>query len=201
MKYKILLVIGMAGMLGSGTLHAQQSGLSYNYLGADYFEGDLLGDEFSGYGAELSLSLNNSFFVTGTASTAENDRSRPFQQWTGKPELRGYSAGLGFHTPLSNRADFVTGVKYVRSELKFAGRTVDADGYGIDAGIRALLAPRLELEGMVNYIGGDEFDETFGYRANLRFYVTPALSLSAGYFDGDNGDAADGLVAGIRLNF
>lgn len=201
MKHNTLLIIGIAAILGSGSLHAQDATLSYDYLGAEYFEGDLLNEDFSGYGAELSLSLNDSLFVTGTASTAENDRDRPFQQWTGKPELRGYSAGLGFHTPLSERADFVTGVKYIRSELKFAGRTVDADGYGLDAGIRALLAPNLELEGMVNYIGGDDFDETFGYRANLRFYVTPALSLSAGYFDGDNGDAADGLVAGIRLNF
>ena len=54
---------------------------------------------------------------------------------------------------------------------------------------------------MVNYIDGDDFEEEIGYRADARFYLTPAFSLSIGYFDGDEGDAAEGVIAGLRLNF
>jgi hypothetical protein len=201
MKYKALLALSAAALLGSSALYAQQNQLSYNYIGAEYFEGDLLGEDFDGYGAELSLAISDSFFFTATGSKAENKDNRPFQQLFGKPELRNYTAGIGFHTPLTDRADFVTAVKYVQSDLKVGGRSFEADGFGVDAGIRTLLTPSFELEGIVKYINGDDFDEDFGYRANLRFYVTPAFSLSAGYFDGDQGDAADGLVAGVRFNF
>lgn len=201
MKYNTLLALGIASVISSGALNAQDAELSYDYFGLEYTEGELLGEDFTGYGAELSVSINESFFLKGTASTAENDRDFLFQQWTGKPELRNYSAGLGFHAPISDRMDFVTGVKYIRSELKFAGNKQKADGYGIDAGVRAMLTRSLELEAMANYIDGDDFEEEFGYRANLRFHITPAFSLSAGYFDGDDGDAADGWVAGVRLNF
>src|SRR5690606_5046586 len=151
--------------------------------------------------AEISLSLSASIGVASSTAKAELDTRRVVQQWTGTPEVRNYSAGLGFHTPLSNNADIYVAAKYVKSDLKFGGRSVEADGIGADVGIRALLSPALELEGVVKYIGGDDFEEDFGYRANLRFYISPAFSLSAGYFDGDRGDAADGFVAGIRFNF
>ena len=198
MKYKTLLVLSLASLLGTTTAAAQPS---YNYLGLEYTQGELLGEDFTGYGVEASIGLGQSLFLKGTASTSENDEDYFFQQWTGKPELMNYSAGLGVHAPLSEQADVVVGAKYIRSELDIGGSTVEADGFGIDAGIRAMLTDNVELEGMVNYIDGDDFEQEIGYRADARFYLTSAFSLSIGYFDGDEGDAAEGVIAGLRLNF
>lgn len=196
---RLTLAAALVPVFSLSVAHAQQSGLSYDYIGVGITKGEILDQDFTGFGADASVSLNDVLFAKGSVSTGESD-DEVFLPGFGadEAEVTGFTAGLGFHTPIGSNVDMVAGIEYVSTELEFGGASDDVNGFGLDFGVRALVSENFELQGAVNYVDGDDVDGEFGFDITGRFYLTPQFALTAGYFDGDE---TNGITAGLRFNF
>jgi hypothetical protein len=94
------------------------------------------------------------------------------------------SAGVGFHWPLAESLDFVSGVSFERVKLTLvdSGSTVVStsdNGYGVSAGLRGRVGGSLELTGTLKYIdiGGSEMVCSMGGR----YYFTDAFAAGIDY--------------------
>lgn len=200
---QLLLGTGIATLTCAyaGSALAQQTGnsaFSYNYLDLGYTEGEIFDEDYSSYGARAAFSISSAFFLKGSYSTGESDRSYFTGTGSEPIEVDNYSLGLGYHTPLSSNTDLVAGVSYLGSEGEFAGFEEEGDGYGANLGVRTLLTDNFEIEGGINYVGGDDIDGEVGYDVTARLYLTDQVSLNAGYAEIKE---QSGVRAGIRLNF
>lgn len=201
MKFKvssIIIAVGASSLLLAGTAGAQESALSYNYVEGNITKGEISDFDYTTYGAELSIELGDTLFVKGTIAEGESDDEVFGGVFSDNVDITAYTVGLGAHLPITERTDFVTGVSYIKNEVGFRGFDQDADGYGVDAGIRSMVSDSVELAAAVNYVDGDEFDGEFGFSADARFYLSERLSLSVGYTELDE---TDGVTAGLRFNF
>lgn len=201
MKFKvssIIVAVGASSLLLAGTAAAQQSALSYNYVEGNITKGEISDFDYTTYGAELSIALGDTLFVKGTLAEGESDDEVFGGLSSDNVDISAYTLGLGAHLPISSRTDFVTEVSYIKNEIGFRGFNQDADGYGVDAGIRTMLSDSVELAAGVNYVDGDDIDGELGFSADARFYLSNRLSLSVGYAERDD---VDGISAGLRFNF
>ncbi len=107
-----------------------------------------------------------------------------------------FEFGLGYHTPISESADFVSLIEYYRGDTDGLVNS-DLDGYGISIGIRAKLAEKVEFLVGVTYsdidieIGGvsvSNYDTDFG--ANVSLDLTDSLQA---VIDLDGDDRSLGL--------
>lgn len=194
----IIIAVGASSLLLAGTASAQQSPLSYSYIEGNITKGEISNFDYTTYGAELSFELGDTLFIKGSVAEGESDDGIFNGLFEDDIDVRIYTIGLGAHLPISERTDFVTEVSYIKNELGFRGADLDADGYGVDVGIRSMLTNSIELAAAVNYIDGDDFDGELGFSADARFYMSPRLSLSVGYSDLDE---VEGITAGVRFNF
>lgn len=195
----IIIAVGASSLLLAGTASAQQSALSYNYIEGNITKGEISDFDYTTYGAELSIALGDTLFVKGTLAEGESDDKVFGGVFAAdNVDIRAYTLGLGAHLPISSRTDFVTEVSYIKNEIGYRGFNQDADGYGVDAGIRSMLNESVELAASVNYVDGDDIDGEIGFSADARFYFSPRLSLSVGYAERDE---IDGVTAGLRFNF
>jgi hypothetical protein len=125
-------------------------------------------------------------------------------------DLLGASATVGGYSSLTDSVDFYLGASAIWQRASDIPFTRDLDGYGLGAelGLRAWLFPQLEIDAGVSYfdlfegdyddLGADTNDFAAGLTA--RFYVTPVVSLNAGYsyaFDAES----DTWSLGARYNF
>lgn len=201
MKFKvssIIVAVGASSLLLAGTAAAQQTALSYNYVEGNITKGEISDFDYTTYGAELSIALGDTLFVKGTLAEGESDDEVFGGLSSDNVDISAYTLGLGAHLPISSRTDFVTEVSYIKNEIGFRGFNQDADGYGVDAGIRTMLSDSVELAAGVNYVDGDDIDGELGFSADARFYLSNRLSLSVGYAERDD---VDGISAGLRFNF
>lgn len=201
MKFKvssIIIAIGASSLLLAGTASAQQSALSYNYVEGNITKGEISDFDFTTYGAELSIELGDTLFVKGSIAEGESDDEVFGGVFSDNVDITAYTVGIGAHLPISARTDFVTEVSYIKNEIGYRGFDQDADGYGVDAGIRTMLSDSVELAASVNYVDGDDIDGEVGFTADARFYMSQRLSLSLGYAERDE---VNGMTAGLRFNF
>lgn len=196
---KAAIFSGMAAAIAAGTqAHAQQPEISYDYLEAAASKGELLDEDFTGYGVAGSFSITESVFMRGSYSNGTSDDEFRVGFMTDEIELSTFTFGLGYHLPISSSTDFVSNLSYISGEVDFGNADEDANGYIFDIGLRSMVMPNLELEGLVAYTDGSDSDGDVSFEANAKFFVTPAFALILGYSDGDD---TSGLAAGIRLNF
>ncbi|MDO8907005.1 MAG: hypothetical protein Q7W55_00750 [Pseudohongiella sp.] len=201
MKFKvssIIIAVGASSLLLAGTASAQQTALSYNYVEGNITKGEIQGFDYTTYGAGLSIALGDTLFLKGTIAEGESDDAVFSGVFSDNVDISAYTLGLGAHIPISSRSDFVTSISYIKNEVGYRGFNQDADGYGIDAGVRSMLNDWIEIQAAVNYVDGDNFDGKFGFSSEARFYVAQSLSLSIGYAKRDE---VDGITAGLRFNF
>lgn len=193
-----IMAVGVSSLLLAGTASAQQSALSYNYIEGNVTKGEISDFDFTTIGAELSIALGDALFVKGSVAEGESDDKIFGGQFSDNIDISAYTLGLGAHLPISSRTDFVTEVSYIKNEVGYRGFDQDADGYGVEAGIRTMLSDSVELAGSVNYVDGDDIDGEIGFALDARFYLSQRLSLSVGYAERDE---VTGLAAGVRFNF
>jgi hypothetical protein len=170
-------------------------GIRYTYGELGYQRVDF--DNFSenedaGY-LNGSLALDDRLFLVADGSYGTIDTSGP------NIDVTTLDAGLGFHTPLNQQVDFVAQVAYVWWKVD-AGRFGhdDEDGIGLRGGLRAMVTPKLELNGGVSYVdlsGGD--DNTSAYFGAV-YNLTEVLSLSGNV---DVGDNLTTYGVGLRMYF
>ena len=154
---------------------AGAQGFDYNYFGVGYqrlnLDDGFIDVDGDGFGVEGSFAVSDSFFLFGDYGMAE------FSEQGQTVDLDALSLGIGWHTAISDRMDFVTGVSYEWAEVSAAGfGSVDDSGYGLGVGLRFQASDAIELNGGIDYVDyGDGDDTSFGL--GLLYGVTENIDI------------------------
>lgn len=174
-------------------LSAMAEGLSYKFLEADYVmvDADGGGGEADGFAIGGSYLFAPQVYATAGYSSLSPDGASDI-------DVTAFTAALGFRHPLTSTLDANLEAGFVSAEID-AGSfgSEDDTGYSLGAGLRAMVASQLELNGGVSYVNVfDEGETSFGVGAVFSF--TPQLAAVAG---ADFGDETTGFNIGGRFMF
>lgn len=158
---RILLAALAAAVL---PLAAQAGDLNYTYLqgGYNYSNNSNSGHNAHGWSAAGSAAIGQNFQILGGFSRSDHD-------FTGA-HTNGWSLGGGFHTPISDRTDFVADVGYHQAQVD--GISGDIKTWSGEAGVRSALAPRFEGWAMAGYADGENDLGDISRSSNGRFFGT-----------------------------
>ncbi|HZD53227.1 MAG TPA: outer membrane beta-barrel protein [Woeseiaceae bacterium] len=164
----------------------------YSFVQASYGQIDFddLDVDGDALGISGSFAINDSFHIFGGYETGDLDFGI---------DVNTFEAGLGFNTPLTDTVDLVAGLSYITTEVEVSGfGSADDDGYGLDAGLRAMVSPVVELNGGISYVDfGDGGDDT-AFGAGFRYYFSDAFSVG---LSGSWGDDTSTYGVGGRYSF
>lgn len=192
---KPILLCGATAMLAIGNhAYAQQPSLSYDYVEVGATKGEISNIDYTAYGLGGSFSLNNAIFMSADYANGTSDK----KYFGSKIDIDAYSIGLGYHTAINSKTDFVTSLSYIKNEVDFARFNDNTNAYGIDVGVRSMVLPNVELAAIASYVDSSDADGEIGFNLNAKFFVSPVLAVTLGYTDGDD---TSGVSAGLRLNF
>lgn len=178
------------------TAPALAGDLSYNYIEVGYqnveiddvgFGSSIDGDGFLVRG---SFEVGDNWFVGAGYSQANFDFNIDYDEM---------SLGLGYHAPISERADVFASLSFVRAEASIEGfEPQKEDGYGLSVGVRGMATENVELAASVGYVDlGDGADGTaFALGALYNFTDNFAVGVEV---DLDEDATAYGL--GARFYF
>lgn len=106
------------------------------------------------------------------------------------------SVGVGFNSSLTDSLDFVADLSYLDAEVATALGSADENGYGIGAGVRALVGSGVELEGGIVYQDIESSDTAL--RIGGRYHFSPMWAVGASFIDEDTGLSWN---IGVRASF
>ncbi|MQX52647.1 outer membrane beta-barrel protein [Alcanivorax sediminis] len=187
---KALLVSGVAlavsapAMAEQRTSSVRDNGFSYNYAQLAYDQWDWDNDiEVDALTAEGAFALDEHLFIRGGLSFFDGDLGR------GDLDGKQIYAGVGFHTPLQAKLDFVGSADIIYDDREYdatfcnafvcTSTSADDDEIGFDlrAGVRAAVADQVELEGGLSYY--DVYDDDITLYAQGLFKATDAIDIGA----------------------
>lgn len=151
---------------------------NYTYLEGGYLNRDYGPEDDGGFRIAGSGSIHDNFALIG--------------EYTDVGDLDTITAGLLFHTPLTNVIDLNLGATFEHVD---AGPWDDS-GYGLRGGVRWQLMDRIELNPEVRYVDIGDGNDTSLRLAGL-FAITPEIDLQAALQGGDD----DRVEVGVRYNF
>ena len=186
-----LIVFAAPALAGDLNYNFVQLGYQKVDLDDDFFDSSIDGD---GYGISGSFEVGESWFITAGYSKLEFDTDFGFNV-----DLDQLGIGVGWHTDMSENADFFATLSYVQAEASASGfESEDEDGFGMTVGIRGMLGEKVELEGSIGYVDlGDAGDGTsFGVSGLYNFTETFALGLFV-----ETDDDVTGYGIGARFYF
>lgn len=188
-----LLTLVLATMLGSPGVRADE-GPGYTYFDVGYVRTDIddLDENLDSLGLAGSVAITDNFYVfadyeDGSAEIGDFDI-----------DANTFDAGLGVNVALTDTVDLFGEASYVGAELE-AGEfgDIDESGYGLSAGVRAMVMPQLELNAGLSYVDIEGLDDTsVDIGAVWKFTDVIALVLGASF-----ADDANSYGAGIRFYF
>ena len=155
-------------------------GMSYNFIEGSYIDTEIddgLDVDGDGFGLSGSVELGSNYFLTASYSTQDFDFGIDLDQ---------KSIGFGGYMPLSDSIDLVGSLSYVDAEIDSRFGGADDDGFGLGVGLRAQVAPNVELEGGINYVDLDDSGDDTSLALGGRYYFTEAFALGAGVSFGDD---------------
>lgn len=160
---------------------AYAEGLSYNYVEGRYIhtEFDDAGFDFDGDGVGLSGSFEIGEMWQAIAQYETSDLDFGL-------DVDRFRLGGGFHSPLSDRVDFVANFFYTRLDLSGSGFSADDDGLGMSVGLRGLAADRFELAGFVEYVDLDDSGDDTSLRGEAWYWFTDRFAAGASIDSGDD---------------
>lgn len=198
MKIKSLAVT-TALLLGMGSTTALANSPSFSYIEGRYVEMDEAETTFDGFEAEISGRLGQYMFLSGSYGELSGDwadiAGADFNIATGR---------LGFIFGRDERVAAYVGpqVSYIDTNY---GLGSDGDwqlgsesstDYGAFAGVRAMILPRVEVNGEVSYIDFERESLT-SYNVGTKLYLTPNLAATGQLRMGD----LDGFTVGLNYSF
>lgn len=134
--------------------------LSYDYAEVGYVRSDTGGDA-DGYGVGGSLSLDERFNLFGSYVDQNADR------YPGV-DLKQWSLGAGFHTPLNDNVDLVTRLAWNSVDTP---QIQEANGLSAEGGVRAAMGKTFETWALAGYgdldVGDGEFYGRVGAQAKF----------------------------------
>lgn len=160
-------------------------------FGYSYAEGAYLSENPSGAGSDLtgvqvdgSYKLQPNWRITGQVSNAS---------CCGISDNR-YGAGVGYYTGINDKLDFIADLSFLGQHLTNAG---NHNGWGIDGGVRALIVPQFELDGLVQHSDVNSATENT-LMVKALYALTEQWHLFAAY---SNNSDEDDFQIGIRYVF
>lgn len=183
-----LLVCALASAALSAS-YAEESELSYTFVGIAYQTGEIIDEDFGGFGIGGSAAINDSIFVLGQYSSLTSDDEFFNGVGTDDIEATQFNFGVGFHTPIASNVDFVASLSYADAEFESSGLGVseDGNGYLVSAGVRGKPTDVLEFGVSINYADIEDEGET-GFGVLARFFAAPKISLGLAYGSADDVD-------------
>ena len=150
-------------------------------FGYTYAEGGYLSENPSGGGSDLtgvlvdgSYELQSNWRISGLFSNAS---------CCGITDNR-YAAAVGYYTGINDKIDFIADLSFLGQHVTNAG---SHNGWGVDGGLRFMVAPKFELDGLVQHsdINGNT-ENTLGVKG--LYSLTDQWRLYAGYSNNSNED-------------
>jgi hypothetical protein len=188
-----LIALVTASTFGYPVVWADE-GPGYTYFDVGYIRTDIddLDENLDTLGLAGSVAVTENFYLftdyeDGSAEIGDVDI-----------DANTLDAGLGVNFALTDTVDLFGEASYVRAELE-AGEfgDIDENGYGLSAGLRAMVLPQLELNAGLSYIDIDGLDDTsVDVGAVWRLTDVIALVLGASF-----ADDANSYGAGVRFYF
>lgn len=166
-------------------------GVSYSYVEGGYTRVDAShtgsNNDADGWALNGSGAINPNFHVFGGYSKVKiSNTPVDVDQWR---------LGLGYNRPITPKVDFVGKVAYEKFD---AGAGVNDNGYSAEAGVRGVLAPKLEGYAMAGYEDYKNFSGDWYGRVGAQVKFNPMWGLN-GEVKFANGDRQ--LFVGPRISF
>ena len=193
----------LASSLICMTTTASSETFSYTFISASYsiFNEDIDGisEDLEGNGIDLNISINiaQNFAIIAGYGTGSADVTS--SGTTVDADIDSGGIGAIFHTPVDDKVDFVAGAQLIKGnvDLKVNGSSLpseDADGNSIFAGVRAMVANNVELNGFIDRTKiEDESSTDINFGAS--YYVNKLFTIDAGYsFDSDGNSLSFGAT-------
>ncbi len=183
---KLAATLGLATVLLT-PLTALADDISYTYVEVDYIRIDPdSGGSENGWDINGNLSLGDSWYLTGSYGSVD----------LGGPDFERFSAGLGWHTSISERTDFLVEGSYERAEIGI----FDENGYSAAIGLRSNINEHLELGAKVGYIDFGDDADGFAASVNALFKINQTWGVNLAYETDEDIDV-DILSVGVRARF
>ena len=200
---RILFAGGLPALMLAGsiaTAHAEGPRYTYADLAYAHIKLDVAGRDRSGDGVLVggSVAVSEMVHLFGSYTYAEFDfNSGGFGD--ADIDYRNVTVGAGLNYGISSTVDFVGRLAYVTARAKRRSFKVDEDGYGLSAGVRAMVTEQVELNGFVNYVdlGSDIGDDT-SVSIGALYNFTDLFAVGLG---GEFGGDARAITAGVRFYF
>lgn len=174
--------------------HSQE--FSYTFAQASLHSVDIDGEDASGFALGLSGAVHKNVFLMVSLSGIETDDE--YLLATNEVDeitLRGRSFGVGFNYPIAEKTDILLTAEKVKQTIEAGSLSENADGEAYGLGLRSMIAPKIEIIGLIQNLKGDDDSET-GYAVAARYYITNQLSVGGGLASSDD---VDQLSASIRF--
>jgi hypothetical protein len=178
---------------------AVAAGPNYTYAEAGYTNVD--GDHIEANGASVNISYGatDHIFVKLGYTRLVLDELTSGMTIASDGDADRFQIGLGGHFGITDNIDVLAAVSYV--DIEFTGITplssFGDDGYLAEAGVRAMVTKKLELNATVSalHLGSD--DDT-GYGVGAVFNLKKRWSLAGSYRQFQDDDEGE-LFAGLRF--
>jgi hypothetical protein len=206
-----------ATLLAATSFSAQASELSYTFVEADYMQSNVDDQDFDGvninptlvgWGLKGSFEMGEKFYAFGGYSSGKDDLLA-INETDFSAELDAnvdrWNIGLGFHTPISSKTDFVAELGYVQYDYKFElnyndGGDLYSESYKVDTGGARLsgLSDSFEAYGMLNFTDSQDIEGDFSGNIGGQFKFNPTWGVT-----GDVEFAKDAInyTIGVRASF
>jgi len=183
----------VAALFSGSVLADEGPRYTYGEIGYSRVDYDDLNNDGDFFDAGLSLAVHDVVHLFADYSAGSVDVS------SFDVDVTNVDAGAGLNLPLTKTMDLIIDVAYLWIEFDAGNggnNSIDNNGYGARAGVRAMLAPNFELNGGVSYANFDDSDDDTALYGGLVYNFTPMFAVSAGVSVGDNVTSYD---AGLRL--
>lgn len=163
--------------------------LSYSYVEGGYSSTHLAGFNFNGWNVDGSVAFGDMWY--GNASYQHGSKSGV--------KLNETTVGVGLHTDISDKADFIAELAYINDDTNVA--TGD-HGYRATAGIRGQLGDKLEGTIKATYTDVNNFGKGWGAGAGLVYHINDTWGVTGSY-DYSNRDSNNLSTwnLGVRASF
>ncbi|MEM8593742.1 MAG: porin family protein [Pseudomonadota bacterium] len=189
------VALASALLLTIGSAHATDS-IRWNSLALSYQATDLGGElsptssntNLNGVSVKATTMLDQNAFLTGEFTTNSDDEDND----SGAEKSLDYntlSAGIGYRIPLTGQADLYSTASVMHYDIDSLNGAVENDrsdtGYGLNAGVKGILAPNVEVGVQFNFVDIGDYSDR-GHELSAMYHFSNQLSAGATYESSDN---------------
>lgn len=160
--------------------------------------------EAAGFYLSGSAALGESFHVFGAYRAGDDDVGVSLggvEIGSAGIDMTQFQVGLGFHTSLNARTDFLSEVSMLSTEVDVEDdnqASQDGDDVRVSVGVRHLIADPVEVWIKGHYTDGDVYDGAGSVGAGLQYRLTPVWGLVG---ELELGSEFSQYAVGVRASF